>query len=267
MAIICAEHASVVFPIYGASNRSVKTRFLAATTGGRIGTNAKDHVTVQALEDVTLTVQHGERLALVGPNGAGKTTLLRLIAGIYDPVAGRILVEGKIAALFDVSGGMDPDSTGWENITLRGLYLGLSKQEIRAKTEEIAEFTELGSFLNMPLRTYSTGMQARLAFALSSSIEPEILLIDEGIGAGDAAFIRKIERRFAELIQRSGILVLASHAEQTIRRTCTKAVLLDRGAIIAVGSVDDVLARYAELNSAKAAPVNAEEPRLAARAN
>jgi ABC-type polysaccharide/polyol phosphate transport system ATPase subunit len=258
MACVSLEHASVLFPIYGTSARSMKTRFLAATTGGRIGTDAKDHVTVQALEDVTLTIEHGERIALVGPNGAGKTTLLRLIAGVYDPVAGRVVVEGKIAALFDVGGGMDPDNTGWENIMLRGLYLGLSKREIRTKRGEIAEFTELGSFLDMPLRTYSAGMQTRLAFAISSAIEPEILLIDEGIGAGDAAFLRKVERRFNELIKRSGILVLASHVEKTIRRTCTKAVLLDRGAVIAAGSVDEILERYAQLNSAKPAPAAAD---------
>jgi ABC-type polysaccharide/polyol phosphate transport system ATPase subunit len=246
MASVSLENASVVFSIYGASARSVRARFLAATTGGRIGTNSKDHVTVQALEGINLSLRHGDRLALIGHNGAGKTSLLRLIAGIYEPVSGCVLTDGKIAPIFDVGGGIDLDSTGYENIMLRGLYLGLSKAEIRAKRDEIAEFTELGPFLDMPLRTYSAGMQTRLAFAVSTSIEPEILLLDEAVGAGDAAFLQKAERRLDEVVARSGILVLASHVELTVRHICTSAVLLERGRIVAAGSVDEVFARYAQ---------------------
>src|SRR5262249_11458187 len=152
-------------------------------------------VIVQALDNVSIGIEHGARLGIVGPNGAGKTTLLRVLAGIYEPTAGSASIEGRVVPLFDVALGMDPESTGFENIKLRGLFLGMTPQQIRARTEEIAEFTELGSFLDMPLRTYSAGMQARLAFAVSTCIEPEILLLDEGIGTGDAAFIEKAKKR------------------------------------------------------------------------
>jgi ABC-2 type transport system ATP-binding protein/lipopolysaccharide transport system ATP-binding protein len=154
------------------------------------------------------------------------------------------MVEGKVAPLFDVGLGMDPESSGHENIVLRGLYLGLAKAEIKAKADEIAEFTELGSFLSLPLRTYSAGMRARLAFAVSTCIDPEILLLDEGIGAGDAAFLDKAKQRLNAFVARAGILVLASHADALVRQFCTKAFLLDQGRIVASGPVQEVLDRY-----------------------
>ena len=244
MAFIELKQASVVFSVYGASARSLKSTLLAQTTGGRIGANSRDHVTIQALDSVSLRLQHGERLGLVGHNGAGKSTLLRLMAGIFEPTGGQLLIEGRVAPIFDIGGGMDWDSTGYENIILRGLALGLSRSEIGAKRDEIAEFTELGAFLEMPLRTYSAGMQARLAFSISTSIEPDILLIDEAVGAGDAAFLQKAEGRLDELAERAGILVLASHVEQTIRRLCTRAAMLAKGRLVAVGPVEEVLERY-----------------------
>jgi ABC-2 type transport system ATP-binding protein len=244
MASILLEHVSVTFPIYTASGRSLKNRMMAAGTGGRIGTDKKNHVSVQALDDVCLSFEHGDRVGLVGHNGAGKSTLLRVLAGIYEPTAGRARVEGQVAPLFDAGLGMNTESTGYENIILRGLYLGLSKAQIAAKTQEIAAFTELGSFLDMPLHTYSTGMQARLAFAVSTCIEPEILLLDEGIGAGDKAFLEKAQQRVSELIGRARILVLASHLEELMCRVCNKAVLMERGRVVLTGSVDRVLAQY-----------------------
>jgi ABC-2 type transport system ATP-binding protein/lipopolysaccharide transport system ATP-binding protein len=174
------------------------------------------------------------------------------MAGIYEPTSGQIFVDGKVASIFDVGGGMDAESTGYENIMLRGLSLGLSRAEIGSKKAAIAEFTELGSFLDMPIRTYSAGMQMRLAFAISTSIEPNILLLDEAVEAGDAAFLSKAQRRLGELIQRAGILVLASHVEETIRRLCTSAIILERGRIIAAGTVDEVLERYAPHDQALA---------------
>jgi ABC-2 type transport system ATP-binding protein/lipopolysaccharide transport system ATP-binding protein len=225
---------------------------MAAGSGGRIGTDGASHVVVRGLQDVSAEVAHGERVALVGRNGAGKTTLLRVMAGIYEPVGGTAMIDGKVAPLFDVGLGMDPESSGYENILLRGLYLGLSRAEIRAKADEIAAFTELGPFLNLPLRTYSAGMQTRLAFAVSTSIDPEILLLDEGVGAGDAAFLEKAKHRLDAVVARAGILVVASHSEVLVRRLCSKAILLDQGSIVAMGPIEEVLDRYAAMVGARA---------------
>jgi ABC-2 type transport system ATP-binding protein/lipopolysaccharide transport system ATP-binding protein len=244
MAGIRLEGVSVTFPIYDASNRSLRTQVLSVSTGGRIGPDARHHVTIQALDDVTLMLAHGDRLGLVGHNGAGKSTLLRVMARIYEPSRGSISVDGKVAPIFELGTGMDPEASAYENIHFRGLYLGLSRAEIRAKTQEIAEFTELGSFLDMPLRTYSAGMHARLAFAISTCIQPEILLLDESIAAGDAAFLEKAKRRLEEFIAQAGILVLATHSESMIRDMCNRAVLLEHGRILAQGTVDEVFEAY-----------------------
>ena len=243
MAQIRLDHVSVAFPIYDASSRSLKKRMLGAATGGRIQSESGPSV-VQALDDVTLHFQHGDRVGLVGHNGAGKTTLLRVLAGIYEPGSGTVQVDGHIAPLFDIALGMDPESTGYENIVLRGLYLGLSHDEIRARTGEIAEFTELGGFLDLPIRTYSAGMRMRLAFAVSTSIHPDILLLDEGIGAGDAAFLEKANRRLQEFTNRAAIIVLASHSEQLVTQMCPTSVLMEHGRVIRVGDTEDILARY-----------------------
>jgi ABC-type polysaccharide/polyol phosphate transport system ATPase subunit len=244
LASIRLDHVSVSFPIYSGGSRSIRARLMAAGSGGRIGPDGASHVVVRGLNDVTLEIAHGDRVALIGRNGAGKTTLLRVMAGIYEPVAGTATVDGKVAPLFDVGLGMDPESSGYDNILLRGLYLGLSRSEIRAKADEIAEFTELGSFLSLPMRTYSAGMQARLSFAISTCIDPEILLLDEGVGAGDAAFLEKAKQRLDDFVGRAGILVLASHSDALVRRLCTKGVLVEQGRIIATGPLDDVLERY-----------------------
>jgi homopolymeric O-antigen transport system ATP-binding protein len=244
VAAIRLHSVSVSFPIYSAGGRSIRGRLLAAGSGGRIGTDSASHVVVRGLNEVTAEIEHGDRVALVGRNGAGKTTLLRVMAGIYEPVSGRVSIEGRVAPLFDVGLGMDPESSGYENIRLRGLYLGLSNAEIKTKIDDIAEFTELGAFLALPLRTYSLGMQARLAFAISTCIDPEILLLDEVIGAGDAGFIAKAKQRLEQLVARAGVLVLASHADALVRQFCSKAILLEQGSVVATGSVEEVLERY-----------------------
>lgn len=255
MASIVLDRVSVSFPIYDAASRSLKKQLMAAAVGGRIQADpGHQHLTlVQALEDVSLRFEHGDRVALVGHNGAGKTTLLRVLAGIYEPVSGSVHIEGHAAPLFDITLGMDPESTGYENIVMRGLFLGLSPAAIREQVDKIAEFTELGHFLNLPMRTYSAGMRMRLAFAVSTSIEPDILLIDEGIGAGDAAFIEKANRRLTEFTNKAAIIVLASHTESLVRSLCTKAVLIEHGRLEAAGPVEDVLERYQELRAAASA--------------
>ena len=244
MASILVENVYVSFPIYDGASRSLRSRLVAGTTGGRIGSDRDRRVMVEALSDVSFDLQHGDRIALVGHNGAGKTTLLRVLAGIYAPLQGRVSVDGRIAPLFDVALGIDPESTGYENILLRGLYLGLTRAQIDARTDEIAAFTELGPFLTMPVRTYSAGMLTRLAFAVSTSIDPDILILDEGIGAGDAAFMGKANRRLHSFIERAGIMVLASHAEILVRMFCNKALLLEHGRVLRVGSVDEVFDAY-----------------------
>ena len=178
------------------------------------------------------------------------------------------MVEGRSLPLFDMSLVMAPESTGYENILLRGMYLGFSRTEIRDRVQEIADFAGLGSFLDMPVKNYSTGMAARLAFAISTAIEPDILLIDEGIGAGDAAFLEKAKKRLEDLIERTRILILASHDEQIVRRWCSKAVLFETGRCVNVGSVEEILAQYStgqaprepvitDVTEANAAHVNA----------
>ncbi len=232
MAFIDLNHVSVSFPVFNARSRSIKTTLLQSGAGGLLNAQESGFVQIQALRDVSLQARDGERVGLIGPNGAGKTTLLRVLAGIYEPALGAVHVEGRVSPLFDLHLGMDPEATGYENIYLRGLFLGLSYREIRKRIPEIREFTELGEYLSMPVRTYSDGMRLRLAFAACTSFRPDILLMDEGILAGDAKFIEKASMRLDRFIQGASIFVLASHSEQLIQRFCTRAVLLDAGRVL-----------------------------------
>jgi ABC-2 type transport system ATP-binding protein len=244
LASIALNDVTVSFPIFDGGSRSLKRRLVSATTGGRIARDSGNQLAIHALDHVSAKIAHGDRVALVGHNGAGKTTLLRVMAGIYEPIAGTVAIEGRVASLFDISLGMDADQTGYQNILLRGMFLGLSKAQILAQSDEIAEFTELGPFLDMPMRTYSAGMYARVAFAVSTCIRPEILLLDEGIGAGDAAFLQKAQKRLDEFVQSAGIFVLASHTESFVRQTCNKAILLDHGRVSLIGTLDEVFDKY-----------------------
>ena len=244
MARIQINQISVQFPIYNADTRSLKTRLVHMTTGGRIGRDAGNRVCVEALTDVTLTFEHGDRVALVGHNGAGKTTLLRVLAGIYEPVRGTLSCEGRVVSLFDLSLGMNPEASGFENIMLRGRFLGLNGRQVRERMDDIAAFTELGDYLAMPVRTYSTGMALRLAFAVCTSIEPEIMVMDEWIGAGDAAFLEKATHRLDDFIGRAGILVVASHSTALLEKNCNKGVLMHAGRDEAFGPIGDVLRAY-----------------------
>jgi lipopolysaccharide transport system ATP-binding protein len=238
------ERVSVNYPIYNADSRSLKRSVIHFSTGGRIGLGAKDRVVVQALKNVSISLEEGDRVGLVGPNGAGKTTLLRVLAGVYEPAVGRLETQGHVVSLFDLMLGMDAEATGDENIVIRGLILGLSPQEIQEKRDEIASFSELGDFLEMPVRTYSAGMALRLAFSVSTAVKPDILLMDEWIGVGDASFVRKAEERARTLIGDAGILVLASHSEALIEQLCNRAIWLEHGEIRADGPTADVLKAY-----------------------
>jgi ABC-2 type transport system ATP-binding protein len=244
IASISVDDVSVIFPIFDAGGRSLKSRVVHATTGGRIGVSSSRTPEVVALEGVSLRFNHGDRVGLIGHNGAGKTTLLRVMGGIYEPCRGSVRVEGRVAPLFDIAHGIDPESTGYENIRLRGLLLGMAPDEVDRRFDEIAEFTGLGDFLRMPLRTYSVGMNARLAFAISTAIQPDILLLDEGIVAGDTAFMEKADKRLAALVTRTGLLVLASHSETMLRKMCTKGIVMNRGRVAYEGTLEGALEFY-----------------------
>ena len=244
MSSIVLENVTVDIPILGAGTRSLKNSLLSAATGGTIKVRDGYKLSVRAVDNLSLSLKRGDRLALIGHNGAGKSTLLRVMAGIYPPSEGSVRVEGRIAPIFDLGFGMDPDSTGWDNIVLRGIALGLSLDEIRASTDEIAEVSELGDFLDMPIRTYSAGMSARLAFAISTSVKADVLLIDEGIGAGDASFINKAKQRTNRMIEEAGLLVLASHSDQLVMDWCTQGLWMEHGKSRMIGPVAEVLWHY-----------------------
>ena len=243
MVSIDTYNACVDFPIFDAKSRSLK-KAMMSTAGGKIGKNDSNTVVVEALRDINLHLREGDRVGLVGHNGAGKSTLLRLLSGIYEPTRGVADVRGRVAPVFDLGVGMDPEISGYENIIIRGLFLGQTRRQMKAKMDEIAEFSELGDYLSMPLRTYSTGMRVRLALGVVTSIEPEILLLDEGIGAVDAAFMAKARVRLAEMVERSGILVFASHSNDFLAQLCNTALWVDKGEIREAGLVADVVGAY-----------------------
>lgn len=243
MVSIDTYDACVDFPIFDAKSRSLKKAFLGAA-GGKIGTNSANTVTVEALRDINLHLKEGDRIGLVGHNGAGKSTLLRLLSGIYEPTRGSAVVKGRIAPVFDLGVGMDPEISGYENIVIRGLFLGQTRKAMQRKMDDIAEFSELGEYLSMPLRTYSTGMRIRLALGVVTSIEPEILLLDEGIGAVDAAFMAKARGRLESMVAKSGILVFASHSNEFLAQLCDSALWVDHGEIRQAGPVDEIVGAY-----------------------
>ncbi|WP_280183707.1 ABC transporter ATP-binding protein [Nocardia cyriacigeorgica] len=237
------RNAWVEFPIFDAKSRSLKKAFLGKA-GGAIGRNQSDVVVVEALRDITLSLKEGDRIGLVGHNGAGKSTLLRLLSGIYEPSRGSARIRGRVAPVFDLGVGMDPEISGYENIIIRGLFLGQTRKQMMAKIDEIADFTELGEYLSMPLRTYSTGMRVRLAMGVVTSIDPEILLLDEGIGAVDAEFMKKARLRLQKLVARSGILVFASHSNEFLAQLCDSALWIDHGQVRLHGGIEEVVRAY-----------------------
>jgi ABC-type polysaccharide/polyol phosphate transport system ATPase subunit len=243
MSLVQVQGVTLNYPLIGVGSRSVKNQLLSAATGGLL--TAGDQIPhVRALQDISFSLKEGDRLGLVGHNGAGKSTLLKVLAGIYKPTSGTASTSGRVVSTLNLALGMEPEATGIENILIRGLLLGMKKKEIYKKLEEIARFTELGDYLNMPLRIYSSGMATRLAFATVTAMEADILLMDEVIGTGDARFMDKAEHRLKEFIHRSKILVLASHTEAIIRNFCNKALLLEQGKIQQIGSVDDIFQLY-----------------------
>lgn len=227
---IILDNVSVRFPIYDAKQRSFKQSLIKAATGGNIKRGKVPEV--EALRNISFALKEGHRVSLIGHNGSGKTTLLRVLAGVYAPIEGKIHIKGKVTSLLDSMLGMDQEATGIENIKLRSLFLGIHPKKINSLIDDIIEFSELGEFIHMPVQTYSSGMILRLAFSITTSISPEILLMDEWISVGDEKFKMKAEERLNKFINQAGILVMATHDKKLAERTCSTHIHLEHGEII-----------------------------------
>ena len=240
---------SLDFPLYHGNARSLKRTVFSnlSNLSGRMGNDQKHRVVVQALRDVSFRLSPGDRLGLIGTNGAGKTTLLRTLAGIYEPLVGKVQVRGTLNALLDPQLGMNAELTGRENIMLRGLYNGLDRATIRRLEDDVADFAELDAFLDLPVRIYSSGMVVRLGFALATAIRPQVLLMDEWFLAGDAIFMEKARSRLEGMVRGADILVLSSHVMPVLQEWCTRVIWMDQGRIREDGPAEEVLRHYAGL--------------------
>ena len=240
---IQAENIFLDYPLLHMGNKSLRSQLVRIGTGGLIDLSGKIQV-VQALRNINFVAHQGDRIGLLGHNGSGKSTLLKVLAGIYAPNQGSVTVNGQVSCLLATGMGMNPDATGYENITLCGMHFGYNKKDIAGIIKDIEDFTELGNFLNLPTRTYSAGMGLRLSFAVATALNPDILLIDEIIGAGDRTFYEKAQARMMRLLEKSQVLVLASHDTDIMKRFCNKGMLLSHGEVVAFGPIDDVIENY-----------------------
>lgn len=232
------HYASIAF-----KERSVKTLIGSILNPGRRRAAIND---IHALKGLSLRIERGERVGLIGHNGAGKSTFLKMLAGLYPISSGTTQVRGTVRALFDISLGFEPDATGRENILYRGLLLGLTPSYMRQISDQIIAFADIGEFIDYPIKAYSAGMQVRLAFAISTSVGGDILLLDEVVGAGDAVFMDKAKKRIMKLVDQSEIMILASHDFSTLRSVCSRGLVFDRGRIIYDGSIGDAIGHYLE---------------------
>lgn len=244
MSHINLKDVSVEIPVYNSQGRSLKKTIMGIATGGKIGLTESGKTVVKSLTNINLNIKDNERVGLLGHNGAGKSTLLRVLGGVYTPSSGVAEIHGRVGSLIDISLGIDSEATGLENIFLRGALLGIPKRKIEQELENIIEFSELGDFINMPVRTYSTGMHMRLAFAVSTMITPDILLMDEWLSVGDQGFQNKAEKKMSELVNRSNILVIATHSRELVERCCDRAIWLEHGNILLDGPAKDVCEKY-----------------------
>jgi lipopolysaccharide transport system ATP-binding protein len=236
MALITATNLIIDYPIFDSSSRSLKKTLIRTATGGRIANDSRG-INVRAIDGISFSIDHGERIGLMGPNGAGKSTLLRTIAGVYTPTYGSLLAKGSVASLLDLSLGMDGEFTGYENIFIRCVLMGIPKSVVKKHIDEIIEFSELGDYIKMPMRTYSSGMHLRLSFSVCTAFPADIVLMDEWLSVGDADFSKKAEGRLKEFIKKSSILVLASHSVDQVKKICTRILTMDHGRIIKDGLI------------------------------
>ena len=237
MTAVSARDIVVDFPIYGSGSRSLKNTVIRAATGGMLARDAAERVVVRALDGVSFEFREGDRIGIVGHNGSGKTTLLRVIAGAYEPVSGSIETQGRIASMLSITLGMDPEATGYENIFVRAAIMGLNPREVAPVVSEIREFSELGGYIDMPVRMYSSGMSMRLAFAISTCIAADIILMDEWLSVGDPAFREKAQLRLRRLVDQARILVIASNDERLVRDNCNRIMRLSHGKMTALESI------------------------------
>jgi lipopolysaccharide transport system ATP-binding protein len=244
LANIILSRASVEIPVFNSASRSLTNSLMSAATGGLLTTHKGGHVSIRALSEISLELNPGDRLGVIGHNGSGKSTLLRLLAGIYSPTSGTISISGTIASLMSISLGINQDNTGRENIYIRGKLMGLSKKQIDEKIEEIVAFSDLGAYINLPVRTYSSGMALRLAFSVATTIRADIIIMDEWLSVGDEAFKDRAQARLNELVDESEILVIASHSRDLIERTCNRVLWLEHGLVKMLGDTKEVTQAY-----------------------
>ena len=233
------DHVDLEFHVGAERNKTLQSAVWRGLRRQRVEAR-----TVKALKDLSLTIKSGERVGIIGHNGAGKSTLLKVLAGIYPPQRGRVTIDGHVCPLFEFVTGFEMEATGWENIRTRALLLGMSPKEIEKKIDGIAAFSSLGEFLDIPVRHYSSGMFVRLAFATSTAVDPQILLLDEVMAAGDAAFIESARQRMNELMLRASIVVFASHSLDVLPSFCDRTILLKQGRIVADGPTGEVVGLY-----------------------
>lgn len=239
MSLIKLKDVNLVFNTH--RQKRIKDIFIP---GSKRFNDFEENGTVHAIRNFNLEIHDKERVAIIGHNGAGKSTFLKMISNIYPPTSGEMIVDGKISSLFEFATGFETERTGWDNIYLRGLMLGETPDSIRQKMKEIGEFSELGDFLNMPVKYYSSGMFIRLAFSVSTSIKPDILLLDEALAAGDAAFIDKANKRMQEMMDEARIMVLVTHGMDTAISLCNRCLWFERGNIMMDGTPEEVTAAY-----------------------
>jgi ABC-type polysaccharide/polyol phosphate transport system ATPase subunit len=236
---VILENVTLDLPVYDRMSFSLKSNLIRGLVGSGLKED-KGVTFIRALDGLSLTVRRGERVGLVGHKGAGKTTLLKTIAGIYEPTLGSVRTRGQITTLIDIAMGMNPEATGYENIIIRGLHLGHSLSEIQDRMDHIIGFSELGDYIGLPVRTYSMGMISRLFFSVSTAFEPDILLLDEGIIAGDPAFNEKASHYLLDYTGRAGIVILASHSKALMHLFCNKGIKLNQGKIVAQGEIEEL---------------------------
>jgi lipopolysaccharide transport system ATP-binding protein len=261
MARIELTDASVTFTVRPHKKVTLKEYLVRGLFRGSVN----PAVSVHALAGVNLTARDGDRVGVIGHNGAGKSTLLKLLAGIYPPTGGTRAVDGKICSLFDLSLGFEPEASGWDNITYRAYLQGETPASLKGKIDGIAEFTELGDFLDLPVRHYSAGMMMRLAFSIATAIEPEVLLVDEVLAVGDLAFQHRAQARMKEMMSSARVMVIVAHDLTTIREMCTTVLWMEHGQVRMQGPPDEVIDAYVEsVNGPPARKADDEPPALAA---
>ncbi|QNT78981.1 ABC transporter ATP-binding protein [Entomobacter blattae] len=246
MAFIHIKNLDIFFPIYHGDSQTLKkqTANTLFKLSGKIVRDEHDHYTVRALHNITFSITSGERIGLVGSNGAGKTTLLRAMGGIFEPVRGCIEIDGSVSTLLDTNLGMNHELTGRENIQLRCLYNGYEQTKTKEIEQNVEEFSELGPFIDMPIKAYSSGMTLRLAFGLATAINPTILLMDEWFMAGDASFMEKARLRINTMVEKADIVVISTHQPDIIRRWCSRVIWLENGEVKMDAPPDTVLNVY-----------------------